>query len=532
MLEFAKTFLESSPLTALFLAIGLGYVLGEINIKGFSLGSGAVLFVGLAIGAFAPKSVPAGMVGTLGLLLFLYCVGLQYGKEFFRGLSSLEGLKANIAALAGVLAAGAIGLLFTRYSDLTVAEALGMFAGAGTSTATLQAALNAFKSNEPAVGYAVAYPFGVAGPILFLYLYNAIFKPKVAAPPSALIESVEVAVENEAWFGRRFTDLAAQFPASVNVVAIREQSRNRVPAEDTILDKGHVLLIVSTEKDALAAARELLGSAQPGRIAKDRRDLDYVRVYASKRSIVGLSLGDLDLPGDLEYSYVHVRRGDTDLLPHSDLVLEFGDRIGFLAPRERFADLRKYFGDSIKGQADFSYITVGLGAAIGLMVGAIPITIPGLTTFRLGLAGVLLMALVFGKLRRTAGLVWTMPLSANLMLRNFGLTVFLAQVGISVGPDFANSVAETGLTYLGIGAVILLGYVVVSMFIARVVFKLPVDLTFGIVSGTTGNPAILAYAARAMPTDKPDVGYAMIFPSMTVAKILFVEVVAAIVLKG
>jgi AspT/YidE/YbjL antiporter-like protein len=139
-MEFIKTLLEQQPLMALFLTIAIGYLVGEINIKGFSLGVGAVLFVALGMGWFAPKSVPAPMVGTLGLALFLYGVGVQYGKQFFIGLTSRAGLKANAMALAGVLAAGIVSLVFVKLMNLKLGYALGLFAGSGTSTPTLQAA--------------------------------------------------------------------------------------------------------------------------------------------------------------------------------------------------------------------------------------------------------------------------------------------------------------------------------------------------------------------------------------------------------
>jgi len=188
-----RTLLESQPLFALFLTIALGYLLGEVNIKGFSLGSGAVLFVGLAIGGFAPKAAPPALLGTLGLLLFLYGVGIQYGVQFFRGLTSLEGLKANVAAALGVIGAGAVSIALVPLAGIQVDQTLGLFAGSGTSTATLQAIIAALNSEGAAVGYSVAYPFGVAGPILCIYALNAWLKPKIEQPAAQQIETAEIA---------------------------------------------------------------------------------------------------------------------------------------------------------------------------------------------------------------------------------------------------------------------------------------------------------------------------------------------------
>src|SRR3982751_6792895 len=195
-MEYIKTLLEQQPLMALFLTIAIGYLVGEINIKGFSLGVGAVLFVALGMGWFAPKSVPAAMVGTLGLALFLYGVGVQYGKQFFIGLTSRAGIKANLIALTGVLSAGAVSLLFVKMMNLKLGYALGLFAGSGTSTPTLQAAIATLGNDDPAVGYSVSYPFGVAGPILFLYIAFMVLKPKIETPTATGIEMLEVAVHN------------------------------------------------------------------------------------------------------------------------------------------------------------------------------------------------------------------------------------------------------------------------------------------------------------------------------------------------
>src|SRR5947209_7547443 len=187
-MEFIKSMFEQQPLMALFLTIALGYFVGEINIKGFSLGVGAVLFVALAIGWFAPKSAPAPMVGTIGLALFLYAVGILYGKQFFTGLTSAAGRRANLMALTGVLAAGGLSLAFVLTLNVPLGQALGLFAGSGTSTPTLQAALAALGNDDAAVGYSVSYPFGVAGPILFLYMIFMVLKPNVEMPTGSGLE--------------------------------------------------------------------------------------------------------------------------------------------------------------------------------------------------------------------------------------------------------------------------------------------------------------------------------------------------------
>ncbi|MCC6211754.1 MAG: YidE/YbjL duplication [Burkholderiales bacterium] len=527
-MEFLRTLLEQQPMMALFLTIAIGYLVGEINIKGFSLGVGAVLFVALAVGWFAPKSAPAGMVGTLGLALFLYGVGVQYGKQFFLGLTSASGQKANLMALIGVLLAGLTSVLFVKTMGLNVGHAMGLFAGSGTSTPTLQAAIVTLGNDDAAVGYSVSYPFGVAGPILFLYVFFLLLKPKIEVPAAGGLDLLEIALRNPECFGKPLGEVAQALPAGVQIVALRRESRNEPASPGLVLAENDVLLAAGTNKDALAQAGKSLGEPAHGRLVKDRRDLDYLRMFASRPTVVGRALGDLELPGQKAAIVAEVRRGDANLQPRPDLVLEFGDRVGVLAHRDDFKALRQYFGDSIKGTAEFSYISIGLGMALGFLIGAIQIPLPGIGKLAIGLSGVLVVALILGNLRRTGGLNWTIPLSANLVLRNLGLTLFLAQVGMSSGPKFAATVADTGFLMLGLGAVVLVALVLPILVLGLWVFRMPYDEVAGIVAGACGNPAILAYANKLAPTDRPDIGYAMIFPGMTIIKILFVDIVPAL----
>ena len=523
-----RTFLEQQQMLALFLTIAIGYLVGEINIKGFSLGAGAVLFVAIAIGWFAPKSAPAPMVGLLGLALFLYTVGIQYGRQFFLGLTSRDGVRANIMAVCGVLLAGAVSIAFVKWAGVSQGIAFGLFAGSGTSTATLQAALSAVGNQDPAVGYSVSYPFGVAGPILFLYVLYLVMKPKFEAPASMGVELHEIAVRNPEFFGKTVAEGMQALPAGIQIVALRRAHRNEPALATAVMAEDDVLLAAGPSKESLAQAVTTLGVGAPGRFSKDRSDLDYLRVFASRPTVVGRPLSDLELPGGKGTVPLHIRRGDTDLLPTPALILEFGDRVGVLSNRGNFPALRRYFGDSIKGTAEVSYISVGLGMALGFMLGAITIPIPGIGKMTIGIIGVLLVALVLGNIRRTGGINWTMPLSANKVLFNLGLTLFLANAGMSSGTAVVNTVAQTGWLLLGLGAAVLVALVLPVIVLGFFVFRMPYDQVAGILAGTTGNPAILAYGNKLAPTDRPDVGYAMIFPSMTILKILFVNIAAVL----
>ena len=181
MLEFAREIIATQPILAIFLAIGLGYVVGQISLGGFSLGVGAVLFVGLAIGAFAPKAQITGPIGLTGLIMFLYGIGILYGRQFFEGMTGAAGIKYNLLALIAVLAGLLVALVLGQAFGVKVGHTLGLFAGSMTSTATLQAALDVMHNGEPSIGYSVAYPFGVIGPILCIYFMTRHVQPKFPA---------------------------------------------------------------------------------------------------------------------------------------------------------------------------------------------------------------------------------------------------------------------------------------------------------------------------------------------------------------
>ena len=297
-----------------------------------------------------------------------------------------------------------------------------------------------------------------------------------------------------------------------------------------MLAPGDGLLIVAEQQEAIAEAAARLGRLEPGRIVKDRSALDYIRVFVGKANLVGVPLAQLPMPAGFPAHLLHVRRYDMDIVPTPDLTLEFGDRVGVLMPPDRKEEMRRHFGDTVKATAEFSYVSLGLGMVLGVLLGLIPIPIPGVGTVTLGIGGgPLIVALILGKLRRTGPLLWVMPLPANIVLRNFGLAMFLAAVGINAGQPFVRTVAETGLTMLFIGVAVLLTTVLIVLLVGYYLMKIPYDDLVGVASGATGNPAILVYSTRMAPTERPDIGYAMIFPSMTIVKVIAVQIVGLIV---
>jgi putative transport protein len=523
-MDLLKALLEQSPLMALFLAIAVGYALGEINIKGLSFGVGAVLFVGLAIGAFAPKSVPPALLGSLGLVMFLYGIGIQYGKQFFAGLTGPAGRRANLIAVISILAAFGTALLIVKVFHLRLDYVAGLFSGALTCTPALQAALEIAGNNDPAVGYSVAYPFGIIVSILGIYVAALVFKPKVEAPSKKSLELVELIIRNPAVIGKRLEDVETMLPSEIEVAAIRRHHVTRIASLDMVLEAGDSVLVVGKNEEAVGKAKDLLGEMGPQNILHDRENFEYIRVYASKHSVVGSRLSDLDMPAEVPCRIVNIRRGDAHIVPDPDLILEFGDQLGLLAELKHAPVLRAHFGDSIKGTTEFSYVSIGIGMVLGVILGLIPIPVPGIGKLSLGIAaGPLIMSLILGKLGRTGGIVWTMPVTANLTLRNFGLTIFLAQVGISSGKSLMASIGDIGILFLCAAALIILILVFIIFVVGYKIMKIPFDDILGILAGAVGNPAILAYGVKTVPTDRPDINYAMIYPVGLILKVILVS---------
>jgi putative transport protein len=528
MLDLARDVVGTQPILAIFLAIGLGYLVGQINIFGFSLGVGAVLFVGLAIGGLVPKAQITGPIGLIGLIMFLYGIGILYGRQFFEGMTGAAGRKYNLLALVAVGAGLLVSLGIGRVFGIKIGHTLGLFAGSMTSTATLQAALDVMHNSDPSVGYSVAYPFGVIGPILCIYIFAQMIKPKF--PPKAQRFHMGEITLSEAHGDVTIDEISRHLPAGVQISLIRKQNHNVVPSPDLVVSAGDALLVVAEEQASIDAVAKKFGRLEPGRIGKDRSALNNIRVFVGKAGVVGVPLSQLPLPTGFPVQILHVRRYDMDIVPTPELTLEFGDRVGLIVPPDRQEELRRHFGDTVKATAEFSYVSLGIGMVLGVILGLIPFPIPGVGKVTLGITGgPLIVALILGKLRKTGPLIWVMPLPANIVLRNFGLALFLAAVGINAGQPFVRTVSQSGVLLLLDGVAVLLSTVIIVLAVGYYIMKIPFDDLVGVASGATGNPAILAYSSRTAPTDRPDIGYAMIFPSMTLVKVIAAQIVGLLV---
>lgn len=522
-------FLAQQPLLALSLVIATGYGIGAVSLKGFSLGVGAVLFTGLFVGAIVPKAQPPALVGTLGLVLFLYGLGVQYGRQFFAGLAGRTGRRYNLLAFLALMSATGATAIAIGSFDVSYPMAVGLFAGSGTNSPTMQAALEAAGNAEPAVGYSITYPFGLVGAILSIYLVQLLVKPRIESTARAGLQTLEVAIQSSEVTGRTLGDLLPALPDGVGVLVVRRGHQNRHPDSDAVLAQGDVLLLGAADAASLEAARAQLGERVHGRVVADRRQLDLLRAFVSAPALAGVRVADLRPPDGIAATVAFVQRGDAEMLVTPELTLEYGDRVGVLASREAFPALRRFFGDSIRGTTEFSYAALGTGMVLGVLLGTATFPVPVLGSFKLGVSGgSLIVALILGRLGRTGPLTWTMPLSANLTLRNFGLSVFLAQVGMSSGAPFVAGVAVGGVTYLLLGAGILLALAMTPLLVGHYIMRIPFDDLLGITSGVTGTPAILAYASRQFPSDRVEICYAMIFPAATIMKIVIAQVLIAV----
>jgi putative transport protein len=252
--------------------------------------------------------------------MFLYGIGILYGRQFFEGMTGAAGRKYNLLALVAVVAGLVMALALGQVFGLKIGLTLGLFAGSMTSTATLQAALDVMKSSEPSIGYSVAYPFGVIGPILCIYFLTRTVQPKFP-PKVQRFHMAEITLGDDVT-GRRLEDLGSDLLGGVQVTMVRKNGQNFVPTGDLVLAPGDGVLVISEREDAIAETARRLGRLEPGRIAKDRSTLDYIRVFLAKANLIGVPLAQLPLPSGFPVHLLHVRRYDMDLIPAPDLTLE------------------------------------------------------------------------------------------------------------------------------------------------------------------------------------------------------------------
>jgi putative transport protein len=528
--------LTGNPLLTLFVVAAVGYPVGRIRFGAFRLGVAAVLFVGLALGALDPELTLPDVVYRLGLVLFVYTIGLAGGPHFVtslrRGGLRQNGLVLAMLGLATVVVAGAATLL-----GVAPAKAAGLFAGALTNTPALAGLMEILPEatrSDPVVAYAVAYPVGVVGVLAAIFLMQRRWRTDYPAEAVALGAGGEPLAVGAVRVSR--PDVATRSiegwraEQGWHVLAGRHLHEGKVEIADPhhVLAVGDVLGLIGPPSD-VAAATAFLGEPSHDHPEWDRSTLDARRVFVSSPEVAGRRLRELDLSryGAL---VTRVRRGDVDLLADPDMRLDLGDRVRVLAPRERIEAVSRYFGDSYRALSEVDVVSLGLGLALGLALGEVPIPLPGGATFELGLAGgPLLMALLLGTVGRTGPILWQLPYNANLTLRQLGLILFLAGVGVRSGWSFAHTVASLeGLTLFLVGALLTTGLALLTLWIGHRRMNIPMSTLTGLLAGQQTQPAVLAFAGEQTGNDLPTLGYATVFPVATLAKILLAQALLAL----
>lgn len=535
---------RDNPLLLLFVVIAIGYGIGSIRVGSFKLGVAAVLFVGLGFGALAPDLQVPQILIFLGLAIFVYTVGLSSGPAFFAGFRK-DGPRDLIFALLtiGFSAALAVGLHFLFQFD--AATTAGLYAGSSTNTPALAALLDLIEetavsgemselSQRAVVGYSLSYPMGVLGVIFTVGLLQRLLGIDYSAEAAGLqkdypmgekLSSQTVVVENEAAIGMALRDFIRRHDLSLAFGRMQHNEEMRLTDWGTQLERGDRIMFVGTESEVQRAI-PLFGRAADDKLNYDRSTFDVRRIFVSNPATAGRSVASLNLNERFAASVTRVQRGDMDLLARGDTILELGDRVVVVARRQDLEEINQVFGNSYEGLSTINLTSFGLGLALGLLLGMITFELPGDVSFRLGFAGgPLLVALVLGYLRRSGKLVWSLPYGANLTLRQFGLILLLAGIGIRSGHTFVQTIVDGGggLVFLS-GAIIAALTTIFTLLIGFKLFKIP----FSFLTGMVGSqPAILDYALEQAGNKYPTIGYTRMLPIALIAKILFTQVVFA-----
>lgn len=531
--------LSENPILLLFLVLALGHILGRVQIFGFSLGVAAVLFVGLAFGAWDESLKLPDFVYTFGLTLFVYTMGISSGPGFFTSFRQ-KGLRENLLVFSVILIAGFLIMGLGTFFHFNSSFAAGLFSGALTNTPALAAVLDTLKASgtdeagmaAPVVGYSLAYPGGVIGMLLAVFLSAKWFgrhsQQKVVSTVQSkaepMLESWVVEVDRKAAASIR--ELRKQGSLRVSFARVKRQNTVMIATDETELQPGDLVSIVG-QRSCLEHAEQFLGQRRDEQLDRDRSHIDFRRIFVSKKAVTEKPLSALGLAAKFGAVITRVRRGDVEFVPDHDTVLEPGDRVRVVAPRQRMDEVARYFGDSYRALSEIDVVTFSIGIALGLLLGRLPIPLPS-GTFELGFAGgPLIVGLILGRLGRTGPFVWTLPYSANLTLRQLGMVLFLAGVGIRSGHAFATTLAQGGGVWqmMLAGAFVTMSFAAMIFLVGGLIFKLPFASLAGIMAGAQTQPAVLAYALEQSGNDQPNMAYATVYPIAMLSKIAIVQIV-------
>ena len=525
-LKAMASLFASSPLLALFVVVALGAAIGAIRIGPLRFGAAGALFVGLIVSALHPEVVSTHMsiVQPMGLAFFVYCVGISAGATFFQDLRKQTNLLAltTIVCVVGAVIALAGGRLLGLSSGLTS----GLFTGALTAAPALDTATRLTGDSNAAVGYAFGYPVGVIGGILIVTITVTRKWVGPKDTPSLAGSSLEaVSIHVSKHINTR--DIDAWRDQRVRLSYLCRDGRTRVtaPGED-LLPGDHVVMV--GDPASIKETVPLVGEILDHNLEDDRSDLAFERIVVSNPDVAGRSVSELNVTKRFGAVITRVRRGDLDLLARDDLDLQLGDHVAVVVPTDELDDIAEWLGDSERRVAEVDGMAFGIGLVLGLLLGIVSFPLPGGQGFQLGAAaGPLIVGMLLGALRRTGPLVWTLPAAANLTIRQIGLMLFLAALGLNAGPQFASLLGSPEGWRAALLAAVMVVVCCVIQALGAKFLGLSSARAAGGIAGFLGQPAVLQAADARVTDERIEAAYATLFAFAIIVKILLLPIITS-----
>lgn len=524
--------------------IAAGVLLGKIKFFGISLGVTFVLFVGILAGHFGFTGNPAilSFVQDFGLILFVFCIGLQVGPSFFSSFKR-GGITLNLLAVGIVFLNIAVALIlyFALQGRVDIPMMVGILCGAVTNTPGLGAANEAlqqlhYQGPEIAMGYACAYPLGVMGIILSMIIIRYICRVDVQrdsdeiqkeeeANPHMKPYTISLKVQNEALSGKTLSQVQNFLARDFVCTRIIQDGHMITPNANTVLRLGDRMFMVCAEDDSEAIMAFIGPKIEQDWDATNQQDKPMVsrRILVTQPNINGKTLGELHFSSMYGVNVTRVNRSGMDLFAARQLRLQVGDRVMVVGPQDAIERVANLLGNQLRRLDHPNIVTIFVGILCGILFGSLPIAIPGMPTpVKLGLAGgPLIISILIGRFGHKVKLVTYTTMSANLMLREVGLVLFLASVGVKAGENFVQMVVEgDGVLYVGLGFLITFIPLIITGIIARWHHRVNYFTLMGLIAGSNTDPPALAYANQIAGNDAPAVGYSTVYPLTMFLRIL------------
>jgi putative transport protein len=531
---------------ALSVVATLGLVLGSVGFRGIRLGSAGVLFAGLLLGQ-AGLHIDQNIlefVRDFGLILFVYTVGLQVGPSFFSSLKR-RGLQFNIIASTIVLLGALIVVAFRFLFHFSLPTAAGLFSGATTNTPSLaagQAALQNLKGLAPGssdllgMAYAAAYPFGVVGIILTMLLIQRVFGldleertenlDSAAKIDSQIPDYLDLEVTNPNCEGIALRNLPFMAKSGIVFSRLLRNGKVTVPEDDSVIHIGDSLRLVGL-KAKLSEFETVIGKKSRVNLKEVPNELTTEHLHVTKREVLGKTLGELNFEHYYGSVGTRINRAGVEFAANDSVHLQFGDTLTIVGPKEGVTKVAELVGNKADALNQPHVLTVFVGIMLGVLLGSLPIVLPGMPApVRLGLAGgPLLVALCLSQLGRLGPLIWYLTPGANLALREIGIVLFLACVGLKSGGRFLEMLfSERGLSWLGAGALLTLVPLVLVGFLSRAFLKIDYPTLCGVLAGSMTDPPALAFAGSITKSDRPLVAYAAVYPLVMILRVFLVQI--------